>query len=200
MGLSKYVFQSNLPLDPSDRGRLCTFLISHWKPSRHSSSAPASSLLAVIFMDGVSAVAATVGLVEAAAQVTTAPSHYISSVKSVQPARTQLLDQIRLISVAGTAIESVVQDAPHSSRTPELQALIDEWSKADGAPARCKRELEALTIWLEAQVERRMRNRWAKSLVWPVKEDKIRTTVRTLERCIPYFRDILSIDTLYVGA
>ena len=114
----------------------------------------------------------------AATQVTTILSRYISSVKSVQSARTQLLDQIRLI----TAIERVVLNAPclfvAYVTDPQLQALIDEWSKADGALARCKRELETLTIWQEAQVvERRTRNRWAKSLVWPVMEDKIRTTV-----------------------
>ena len=64
----------------------------------------------------------------AATQVTTILSRYISSVKSVQSARTQLLDQIRLI----TAIERVVLNAPclfvAYVTDPQLQALIDEWS------------------------------------------------------------------------
>lgn len=73
-------------------------------------------------MDGVSA----------ATQVTTILSRYISSVKSVQSARTQLLDQIRLITDAETAIERVVLNAPclfvAYVTDPQLQALIDEWS------------------------------------------------------------------------
>lgn len=147
-------------------------------------------------MDGISGAAAVIGLVQAATQAATSLSRYVSRVKEAESSRAELLYQIKLICDAERAIGKVMQDLPSSVNTPELQALIDEWFKDDGPPAKCKRELEALAGWLEKEAETNKRRRWTKKISWPVKEDKIQATVRVFEGYMPYFRDILLIKVL----
>lgn len=147
-------------------------------------------------MDGISGAAAVIGLVQAATQATTSLSRYVSRVKEAESSRAELLYQIKLICDAERAIGKVMQDLPSSVNTPELQALIDEWFKDDGPPAKCKRELEELAGWLEKEAETNKRRRWTKKISWPVKEDKIQATIRVFEGYMPYFRDILLIKML----
>ncbi|KAH0831079.1 hypothetical protein J3R83DRAFT_13625 [Lanmaoa asiatica] len=147
-------------------------------------------------MDGISGAAAVIGLVQVTTQVTTALGRYVSSVKRAESSRANLLEQIKLMSTAEKAIQTVVRNSPRSSREPELQALVDEWFRADGLPFKCKGELEKLSHWLERQVEDRKRNKWGKMVVWPVKEDKIQATIRAFEAYMPYFHHIVSIESL----
>jgi hypothetical protein len=80
-------------------------------------------------MDGISAAAAVIGLVQAGTQVTIALRRYISSAKEADSSRAKLLDQMKLMSAAETTIESIVRNSSPSSHTPGLQTLIDEWFK-----------------------------------------------------------------------
>lgn len=147
-------------------------------------------------MDGISAAAAVIGLIQAGTQVITLLGRYISSVKDGDSSRARLLDQIKLISAAETTIESIVRNSSPSLRTPGLRTLIDEWFKENGPPTKCKRELEELANWLENQPEAKRHKKWVKMLSWPTKEKKIQATVRAFEGYMPYFRDVLSIETL----
>ena len=147
-------------------------------------------------MDGISAAAAVIGLVQAGTQVVTALGRYISSAKEADSSRARLLDQIKLISTAETTIESIVRNSSPSSRNPGLQTLIDEWFKENGLPRKCKKELEELASWLESQREAKKHKKWVKMIAWPIKEDKIQATIRAFEGYMPYFRDVLAIETL----
>ena len=162
----------------------------------HSKLPIDSSLLAVTIMDGISTAAAVIGLVQAGTQVTIALRRYVSSAKEADSSRARLLDQIKLISAAETTIESIVRNSSPSLRTPGLQALIDEWFKENGPPRTCKRELEELASWLESEREAKKHKKWVKMIAWPTKEDKVQAAIRAFEGYMPYFRDVLAIETL----
>ncbi|KAF9232181.1 hypothetical protein BU15DRAFT_81525 [Melanogaster broomeanus] len=141
-------------------------------------------------MDGLSAAATIPQLLQVAAQV----GQYVAAVKDAESSRSKLVDQITLITTAAKAVGSVLQNPP-SSRTPEQQALLEEWFRREGSAARCKKTLEDLLSWLRNEVTSSKPTRWVKRLIWPVKENKIRAAIRTFEGHMPYFRDVLMIDT-----
>ncbi|KAF9231122.1 hypothetical protein BU15DRAFT_82807 [Melanogaster broomeanus] len=145
-------------------------------------------------MDELSAAATVLQLLQVAAQVSSACGQYVAAVKDAESSRSKLVDQITLITTAAKAVESVLQNPP-SSRTPEQQALLQEWFRAEGSAARCKKKLEVLLSWLHDEVNRKKPTRRVKRLLWPVKENKIRAAIRTFEGHMPYFRHVLSIDT-----
>ncbi|KIJ63611.1 hypothetical protein HYDPIDRAFT_29402 [Hydnomerulius pinastri MD-312] len=146
-------------------------------------------------MDGLSAAATVLQVVQVAAQVTNALGAYVSSVKGADSSRQQLLDQIKLIVAAEKAVASVVQKLPPSSQSQEQQALLAEWFKTDGPPAQCKASLEKLLSWLEAQAINKKPMKWKDRLKWPTKEKKISAAIQAFDRHMPYFHAILSIDT-----
>ncbi|KAF9232179.1 hypothetical protein BU15DRAFT_81523 [Melanogaster broomeanus] len=144
-------------------------------------------------MDGLSAAATILQLLQVAAQVSTALSQYVAAVKGAESSRSRLVDQITLITAAAKAVGSVLQNPP-SSRTPEQQALVMEWFKRDGSAARCERKLEDLLSWLHDEVNSNKPTRWVKRLMWPMEENRIHAAIRAFEGHMPYFRDVLSID------
>ncbi|KAF9232068.1 hypothetical protein BU15DRAFT_67789 [Melanogaster broomeanus] len=145
-------------------------------------------------MDGLSAAATVLQLLQVAAQVSTAVGQYVAAVKCAESSRSKLLDQITLMTTAAKAVGSVLQNPP-SSRTPEQQALLMEWFRREGSAARCKKTLEDLLGWLHSEVDSKKHTRWVKRLMWPVEENKIHAAIRAFEGHMSYFRDILSIDT-----
>ncbi|KIJ18130.1 hypothetical protein PAXINDRAFT_9218 [Paxillus involutus ATCC 200175] len=145
-------------------------------------------------MDGLSAAATVIQLAQVAAQASNALIQYITAVKGAESSRTKLLDQIKLISAAAKAVESVVHNYPPWLRTPEQQALLQEWCRSDGRSAQCKKELGDLVSWLQGQVDNKKRGGWIRRLVWPVEENKINAAIRVLEGHMPYFNAIVSLD------
>ncbi|KAF9231976.1 hypothetical protein BU15DRAFT_81761 [Melanogaster broomeanus] len=145
-------------------------------------------------MDGLSAAATVLQLLQVAAQVSTALGQYAAAVKCAESSRSKLVDQITLMTTAAKAVGSVLQNPP-SSRTPEQQALLMVWFRRDGSAARCKKKLEDLLSSLHNDVNSKKSTRWVKRLIWPVKENRIHAAIRAFEGHMPYFRDILSIDT-----
>jgi hypothetical protein len=150
-------------------------------------------------MDGISAAASVLGVIQVAAQVTTALGQYVASVRGAEASRKKLIDQITFISNAAKMVESVVQNSPPSLRSPEQEVLLAEWSKSDGPPARCKKALDDLLNWLEGQalVNGTKQMKWTNRFKWPTKEREIIAAIRAFERNMPYFRDVLWINTLY---
>ncbi|KAF9231978.1 hypothetical protein BU15DRAFT_81763 [Melanogaster broomeanus] len=146
-------------------------------------------------MDVLAAAATIIQLLQVTAQVSTALGQYVAAVQGAESSRSKLLDQITLISTAGRAIESVVLNSPPSSRTPEQQAFLTEWFRSDGSPARCKKELDDLLIWLHSQAGDKKNTRFIKRLMWPLKENRIQTAIKVIQEHMPYFYYILSIDT-----
>ena len=79
-------------------------------------------------MDGISAAAAVIGLVQAGTQVVTALGRYISSAKEADSSRARLLDQIKLISTAETTIESIVRNSTPGVTDPDRRVVQREWT------------------------------------------------------------------------
>ncbi|KAF9237304.1 hypothetical protein BU15DRAFT_76025 [Melanogaster broomeanus] len=153
--------------------------------------------LSFTIMDGLSAAATVLQLLQVAAQVSCALSQYVATVKGAESSRSKLIDQIMLISAAAKAIESVVQNSSPPSRTPEQQAFLTEWFRHDGSPAQCKKQLDDLLSWLHTQAggAKNTRFRFVKRLMWPLRENRIHTTIRAIQEHMPYFHYILLIDT-----
>lgn len=145
-------------------------------------------------MDGVSSAASILQLVQLATQVTGALNQYVVSVRDAESSRRQLADHIALMITAATAVEKILRKPPLSSRSPEQQALLNLWSKVDGPPMQCRKVLVDLLSWIETSSNRRMY--WIERLKWPMKESKVNAAIRAFEEHMPYFRDVLSIDTL----
>ncbi|KAF9237451.1 hypothetical protein BU15DRAFT_75996 [Melanogaster broomeanus] len=145
-------------------------------------------------MDVLAAAATVIQLLQVTAQVSTALGKYVSAVKGAESSRSKLIDQITLISAATRAIESIVLNSPPSSRTPEQQAFLTEWFRSDGSPAQCKKELNDLLIWLHGEAGGEKKTRILKKLMWPLRENRIQTSIRVIREHMPYFHCILSID------
>ncbi|KAF9235441.1 hypothetical protein BU15DRAFT_77937 [Melanogaster broomeanus] len=145
-------------------------------------------------MNGLSAAATILQLLQVAAQVSTALGQYVAAVKDAESSRSRLVDQITLMTTAAKAVGSVLQNPP-SSRTPEQQALLKEWFRTEGSAARCEKRLEDLLSWLHNEVNSKKPVQWVRRFIWPVKENRIHAAIRAFEGHMPYFRDILSIDT-----
>ncbi|KAF9230652.1 hypothetical protein BU15DRAFT_83361 [Melanogaster broomeanus] len=158
---------------------------------------PLSHYLSFTLMDGLSAAATVLQLLQVAAQVSCALSQYVAAVKGAESSRSKLIDQITLISAAAKAIESVVKTSSLPSRTPEQQAFLTEWFRPDGSPAQCKKELDDLLSWLHSQAggAKNTRFRFVKRLTWPLRENRIHAAIRAIQEHMPYFHYILSIDT-----
>ncbi|KAF9232190.1 ankyrin repeat-containing domain protein [Melanogaster broomeanus] len=144
----------------------------------------------------LSTTATAIQLFQLAVDVSSALRQYIAAVRGAESSCSGLIDQITLISKAARAAQSVLENSPPPSfRTPELQALHTEWFRSDRSPARCKTELEGLLGWLLSQNGASKFKRGLKRLIWPLDEKKIRTAIQTFEGHMPYFRDMLSIET-----
>ncbi|KAF9231048.1 hypothetical protein BU15DRAFT_68666 [Melanogaster broomeanus] len=150
-------------------------------------------------MDGLSAAATVLQLLQVAAQVSSAFGQYVSAMKDAESSRSKLVDQITLITTAAKAVGSVLQNPP-SSRTPEQQALLQEWLSREGSAARCKKELEDLLSWLHDEVNSNKPTQRVKRLLWPVKENKIRAAIRAFEGHMPtsviYYRSTLQFTSM----
>ncbi|KAF9231120.1 hypothetical protein BU15DRAFT_82805 [Melanogaster broomeanus] len=150
-------------------------------------------------MDPITAVSTAgvaIQLLQVAIDVSSALHQYMAAVRGAESSYSELIDQITLISRAAQAAQSVLENSPTPSlRTPEQQALHTEWFRSDGSPARCQRDLEGLLTWLCDETGGNQFTRGVKRLMWPVKEKRIRAAIQTFEGHMPYFRDMLSIDT-----
>ncbi|KAF9234572.1 hypothetical protein BU15DRAFT_65568 [Melanogaster broomeanus] len=144
----------------------------------------------------LSTAATAIQLLQVAKDVSNGLRHYVDAIRGAESTCSELIDHITLISKAAQAAKSVLENSPPPPfRTPELQALHTEWFRSDGSPARCKRDLERLLGWLLSQPGGNEFTRGVKRLIWPAKEKKIRAEIQALEGHLPYFRDMLSIDT-----
>ena len=100
-------------------------------------------------------------------------------------AEKELCEQVALILVADTTIRYIEQEVP-PPRIPVFQSPIDEWFKADGIPARYRKQLGLLLSFLEGEGEIKMRELLGR-LDWPFKEHKTKETVRVMQNYMTYF-------------
>ena len=104
----------------------------------------------------------------------------------VSAEKEELCEQVALMLIADTTIQYIEQEVP-SPRIPVFQSLIDEWFKADGISARCRKQLGLLLSFLGGEGETKMRELLGR-LDWPFKKQKTKETVQVLQNYTTYFQ------------
>ena len=102
-----------------------------------------------------------------------------------------LHEQIALISAADTVVQWIKQEVP-SPRIPGFQSIIDEWSREDGVPTRCRGQLGMLLSFLGGIGETKMRA-LLRRVNWPeFKKYKIEETTQLVQNYMSYFWNIFA--------
>ena len=127
-------------------------------------------------------------LVELGERVVTALDAMTTQLAGMPLEIEELREQIGLMSAADTALQCITREVS-SMHIPEVQGLIDEWSKDDSAPMRCKRRLGVLLSFLGGDGEVKMRAllQQLAEVDWPFKEFTTKETMEGLENYMPYF-------------
>ncbi|KAF9231979.1 hypothetical protein BU15DRAFT_81765 [Melanogaster broomeanus] len=132
-------------------------------------------------------------LVQIAADVSNALRRYMAAMRGAESSYLALIDRIMLISMATQAAQSVLETS-HSLEfgTKEQKALHTEWFRSDGSPVRCEKALEGFLSWLLSQAGGKQVTSGIKRLII---QKRVRAAIQTIEGHMPYFREMLSIDT-----
>ncbi|KAG9311893.1 hypothetical protein JVU11DRAFT_8153 [Chiua virens] len=103
-----------------------------------------------------------------------------------------LRKQIERMSAADYALQAIIRQDT-SSCIPEIQNLIEDWSREEGIPTECKRQLAVLFSFLEGDGDAKMRDVLEElDFEWPYKDHKIAGTSRALQVHRPYFNSVLT--------
>ena len=127
-------------------------------------------------------------LVELGERVITALDAMTTRLAGMPSEIEELREQIGLMSAADTALQCITREVS-SIHIPEVQGLVDEWSRDDSAPMRCKRQLGVLLSFLGGDGEVKMRAllQQLAEVDWPFKDFKTKETMEGLQNYMPYF-------------
>ncbi|KAH7890100.1 hypothetical protein F5I97DRAFT_1965195 [Phlebopus sp. FC_14] len=144
-------------------------------------------------MDGASSATIIIQLIETGAQVLSALTQYVKSVKEAESCRLKLVEHLSLATRAAAAVQTILESS--STRSKADDVLIKDWFCDDGPQMQCKKALDGLLGDLSATINKRMS--WAEKLQWPMKEKRINARIQVFERHRPYFGLVLQIDLAY---
>ena len=104
----------------------------------------------------------------------------------------ELCEQVTLMLIADATIRYISEQEDPPSFIPLFQSPIDEWFKADGIPARCRKQLGLLLSFLGGEGEAKMRELLGR-LDWPFKKHKTKETVWVLQNYTTNFQGLFKM-------
>jgi hypothetical protein len=134
-------------------------------------------------MDGVSAAASIVAIVETSGQVFDLCRKYYSEVRNAREDIRRLRDEVMSLQDVLTNVADLV-DVPGSARLP----ILDRLNRPEGPIEQCRNELNGLVAKLDTE---EMRSR---ALMWPFNKKDISKAISVIRRQKDIFNLALTAD------
>ena len=140
-------------------------------------------------MDGLSAAASVITVVQLSTQLLSLCEEYIKGVKNAKPDIERLIREISSFQHVLKSLRTIVED-PRASKLFAARTVLDEVGQ-------CESELQKLKNKLEYDKSQRgIRRFGVQALKWPFQSKDVERIVKTLERHKATFTKAVSVDQM----